>query len=63
MGGSTGDVEGWQFEGEQRPFFVQETQKDFTKSGELEALRHTHNVVMAWAHLGEGEEIGLVVHH
>ena len=47
----------------QRPLFVQETPKDFTKSGELEALCHTQNVVMAWAHLGEGEEIGLVVRH
>ena len=61
MGGSTGDVEGWQFEGAQCPLFIQETPKDFTESGELEALRQTHNVVMSWAHLGEGEEIGLVV--
>ena len=63
MGGSAGDVEGWQFEGAQRPLFVQETPEDFTKSGELETLCRTHNVVMAWAHLGEGEEVVLVIRH
>ena len=47
----------------QHPLFIQDTPKDFTKSGELEALRHTHNVVKARAHLGEGEKIGLVVRH
>ena len=63
MGGSAGDVEGWQFEGAQCPLFVQEAPEDFTKSGELEDLCHTHNVVIAWAHLGEGEKVGLVFLH
>ena len=47
-GGSAGDVEGWQFEGAQRPLFVQEAPKDFTKFGELEALRCATPITLLW---------------